>query len=635
LLAAYAWLCLLAARYEEAARYYELALPGFSANGDRVALAAIYTNLGDTYHHLGDSTRAVSMLSRAEPILRQTHADSELRVCLNTMALEDLDRGRAAQATARLKESLEIARRLKEERSEAEVLNNLALAAVASKKWDAAAEYNRRALAIKRRRQDPDAVLYSLLNAARIMEGRHDFDGALTTLNSLTERKYLNPAPRIDAEVEYIAIYRQLGDEARARLHYQNGLELSERVRSRLLDNEHKLAYYDSQNSLNQQWVRLLVEENHVAEALDVAETSRARLMLERLERDNAVRRLPHPDFKSLARRLKTTLVSYWLAPEESYAWVVTPQSIRLARLAGERKIDALVDEYRATIENLADPLASSGTGDRLRNCVLDPIRPFLNGAQDIILVPDGPLHSINFEALPVDGHYWIDDVTLSVAPSLRVLAMANPKRLPPDAKSVFVVGDALPSPGFPRLPKAAAEMQAIVRTFSGHASVLRGNGATPSAYLDADLTENYVHFAAHATANAERPLESAVILSPGRAGDRLTAKALLQKPIRADLVTISACHSAGVRSYHGEGLVGLAWVFLQTGAHGVIAGLWNASDSSTAALMADLYSWISRNEEPARALRQAKLALVHAKSQYRLPYYWAPFQYYVGAGRR
>jgi CHAT domain-containing protein len=183
----------------------------------------------------------------------------------------------------------------------------------------------------------------------------------------------------------------------------------------------------------------------------------------------------------------------------------------------------------------------------------------------------------------------------------------------------------------FPRLPNASREIDTVAALFP-NAVVLRGAKATPAAYLSESAPYTYIHFAAHASASSELPLESAVILSPGGPDGRLTARDLLNKPIRAELVTISACRSAGVRSYHGEGLVGFAWVFLQTGAHGVIAGLWDASDEAAARIMTGLYNRISRHQNAPGALREAKLELVHGGGHFDRPYYWGPFQYYLGA---
>ena len=91
------------------------------------------------------------------------------------------------------------------------------------------------------------------------------------------------------------------------------------------------------------------------------------------------------------------------------------------------------------------------------------------------------------------------------------------------------------------------------------------------------------IHFTAHATANVESPLDSAVVLSGPDDGYKLYARDVAETPLRADLVTVSACRSAGERTYSGEGLVGFAWAFLRAGARNVIAGLWDVDDRSTA----------------------------------------------------
>jgi CHAT domain-containing protein len=106
----------------------------------------------------------------------------------------------------------------------------------------------------------------------------------------------------------------------------------------------------------------------------------------------------------------------------------------------------------------------------------------------------------------------------------------------------------------------------------------------------------------------------------------------VVRHPLTAYLVTISACNGAGTKSYAGEGLVGLSWAFLRAGAHNVIAGLWEVSNASTPQLMDELYKGIHAGEDPATALRKAKLTLVHSSGNYRKPFYWAPFLLYSGS---
>jgi CHAT domain-containing protein len=116
-----------------------------------------------------------------------------------------------------------------------------------------------------------------------------------------------------------------------------------------------------------------------------------------------------------------------------------------------------------------------------------------------------------------------------------------------------------------------------------------------------------------------------------------LYARDIIRRPLRADLVTISACYSAGDRAYAGEGLVGLSWAFLRAGAHNVIAALWDVTDASTELLMDEFYDELDKGASPETALRTAKLSLLR-DSKFRNPFYWAPFQIYARlkeAGRR
>lgn len=136
----------------------------------------------------------------------------------------------------------------------------------------------------------------------------------------------------------------------------------------------------------------------------------------------------------------------------------------------------------------------------------------------------------------------------------------------------------------------------------------------------------------AHGTASHTRPLDSAVILGGTADSYKLYAREIVAHPLRARLVTISACNGAGTRAYAGEGLVGLAWAFLRAGARNVVASLWEISDApSTTQVMDKLYEGLGRGEDPATALRDAKLFLLRSntKTVYAKPFYWAPFQLY------
>ncbi len=215
----------------------------------------------------------------------------------------------------------------------------------------------------------------------------------------------------------------------------------------------------------------------------------------------------------------------------------------------------------------------------------------------------------------------------MSIAPSLGLLA-GRPARASSERRLLLLGDPAAADASFPPLAHAAAEMESVTRRFGGRDRVVLSRAAaTPEAYRAAGPGRfSAIHFTAHAVANRESPLDSAVLLS----GGKLYAREVMDVPLTADLVTISACRGVGLRTYSGEGLVGFAWAFLRAGARHVIAGLWDVNDQSTAALMDVLYGELAAGKPPAAALRAAKLSLIASPGNLRKPYYWAPFQLYT-----
>ena len=131
--------------------------------------------------------------------------------------------------------------------------------------------------------------------------------------------------------------------------------------------------------------------------------------------------------------------------------------------------------------------------------------------------------------------------------------------------------------------------------------------------------------------ASRQSPLDSAVVLARDGDSSKLYAREIVKHPLKARLVTVSSCLSAGNASFSGEGLVGLAWAFLRAGAQQVVAALWEVNDSATPQLMDAMYASLAKGNDPATALRAAKLALLHSDTVYRRPLYWAPFVLYGG----
>ena len=339
-----------------------------------------------------------------------------------------------------------------------------------------------------------------------------------------------------------------------------------------------------------------------------------------------------------ISQHTNAIILEYWLKPEHSYLWAVTPNNVALFKLPADTEINAAVQDYRKALLGPRDPLDTGNTsGRKLYDMLVAPAHNLIRPGARVIVIADGGLNNLNFETLIAPApkpHYWIEDVTLSDASSLALLAGSR-HATAPRLRNLLLVGDPVSaSPEYPRLPQGATEIDRVEQHFPAKARlVLAGAQATPQAYLASDTGRfSYVHFVAHGTASRTTPLESAVILSPQGDSYKLYARDIVTKPLHADLVTISTCYGAGSRAYTGEGLVGLSWAFLRAGAHNTIAALWEVNDASTAQLMDQLYAGIDKGKDPAAALRAAKLAMLHSDGVYRRPFYWAPFQLYQGS---
>ena len=382
------------------------------------------------------------------------------------------------------------------------------------------------------------------------------------------------------------------------------------------------------------------------SEAFSVADDSRAKTLAEGLgilsktsDCSSQNRAAIHSHRRASSPR--AAVLFYWLGAQQSYLWTVTLNRITLVKLPPAAEIDALVQRYRKSLLGPRDVLENGDSdGIALYKTLIAPAEPFIPAKTQVVIIPDQALNNINFETLLVPApkpHYWIDDVTISYASSLKMLPGRNGDPSI-NTRKLLLIGDPIvPDPKYPPLSEATTEMERVAANFPAqHIQMYKREAATPTSYLDSKPEQySYIHFVAHGTASQLSPLDSAIVLSKATAEEdsfKLHARDIIAHPLRADVVTISACYGSGSTIYDGEGLIGLSWGFIRAGAHNVVGALWAVSDKSTSQLMGEFYSEIRKGRSPEDALRAAKLSLLHSDTIYRKPIYWAPFQLYTGS---
>ena len=545
--------------------------------------------------------------------------------------------GDLASAADHYRRALALARDIDDSQAVAQLLSNLGVIALEQERYDEAEIAIREALVIKAKIDDRAGTQNSRLAEGQIWAGRGEHAKAEARYREVIGSPDTEQVALWETHAGLARLYVKTQRATEAEGEFRKAFAVMERFRGKLRQMEHKISFFSSLGQFYDSYVDFLVEAGRADEALTVADESRALLLRETL----ATGRRPVPAVSAAraqetARALDAVILSYWMAPRRSFLWVVTPGKVALHLLPDEASIEKHVEAHQELIAGSRDPLAEAAPdAEWLYRNLVEPARASIPRGSRVVFVADGPLHQINPETLVVPSpqpHYLLEDVTLTAAPSLVLLAQA-PRRVSRPTAGILLIGDAISaSEEFPALPHAAKEVAAIAERFlPAERSVYSGALADPSVYKTADPRRfTYIHFAAHAQANREVPFESAVILSPRNDSFKLYARDVVGIPLEADLVTLSACRSAGSRTYAGEGLVGLAWAFLSAGAANVVAGLWNVEDSSTADLMGELYRGLRQGRDPAESLRAAKLGLLRSETAHRKPYYWAPFMTYA-----
>jgi CHAT domain-containing protein len=628
-------------------------------------------NIGWAYYKLGDSEKALGLFLDAEKVASGLGDLYEQGIWLTDVGYVYMGARNVDLAEKSLRQALEVEQRANSKEDIYNALRALARLALQTNDLANASQYAQRAVEIARQDGNHLDELYPMLVQGQIAARRGDTATAENKFREVERDKICPVFLKWEAEHSLARLYEDENRPDSADREYRAALATFEAARDDVRHEDSQLSFLTNASRIYDDYVHFLVARGKMDDALRWADYSRARTLAEGLGllARGASTGPPPLNPQQIARRAEGTILFYWLGEKQSYLWAITPRKTSLFTLPPGSEIEAVVERYRKALGGPQDVLESADQNGRwLNRTLIAPAQALLKKDAKVFVIPDGSLNNLNFETLLVSGptlsdknvHYWIEDVTIANASSLRVLGAARAgkgKSTETRDHRLLLVGNSVaPNDQYPELPKAAAQMESVARHFpAAEQRIITREQATPAAYLASSPERfSYIHFVAHGTASRLSPLDSAIVLSKivlsktvqsksvlsktapseGNAEDdsfKLYARDIIRRPLRADLVTISACYGAGERAYSGEGLVGLSWAFLRAGAHNVVAALWEATDASTEQLMDKFYDELDKGAGPDAALRAAKLSLLRGGG-FHNPFYWAPFQLYAGS---
>jgi CHAT domain-containing protein len=251
--------------------------------------------------------------------------------------------------------------------------------------------------------------------------------------------------------------------------------------------------------------------------------------------------------------------------------------------------------------------------------------------AQNLLIIPDGNLNYLPFEALLTSNFeaskrneipYLIFEKQISYAYSIGILLNSNeskPQNTTQKAVGFFPVFQNQYR-GFSELTYSLKEAESIGSNYP--LTLFANQNATKTNFIQNASRFPVIHISTHA--QSERDSLPAFISFYDKTL-YLTEIYGYQFPI--DVLVLSSCETGIGHISKGEGVMSLARGFSYAGVKKLVVSLWEINDQSTALLMGDFYKNFAENHHVSTSLHQAKINYLRNPNipvYKKTPNYWA-----------
>ncbi len=346
-------------------------------------------------------------------------------------------------------------------------------------------------------------------------------------------------------------------------------------------------------------------------------------------------------------------LLAYAVTGDHLYMLVVSADTAVLKRVSG-KGIPEAVKALNASVIS-RDHERYMKAAHELHEMVFAPVAPLLR-KPELLIIPDGELHRINFEALlsaPAGAsdfrkHLLLQRYAIAYLLSATTAVQFSGLKQGRQTKTLAL------APGFSDELKQGYIAQVrdsarLDRDFLGHvrqpfalstaqelgellsATVLVGGEADERGFRAQAKDYGILHLGTHAELNEHAPMYSRLVLSKdggsieADADGYLHAYEIYEMDLRAQLAVLTACETGAGSNAEGEGVRSLGYSFAYAGCPSLVTSLWEIDEKSSSEIIKRFYEHLADGMPKHVALRQAKLEyLEDSGDELALPYYWA-----------
>ncbi|EAY27689.1 CHAT domain-containing protein [Microscilla marina] len=347
----------------------------------------------------------------------------------------------------------------------------------------------------------------------------------------------------------------------------------------------------------------------------------------------------------------KTALIEYVLTDEQLYSFVITKAGFWVKQQAVNRKkTEAEIKKWFYNIKGGTDD-SYLERGHRFFKQFIQPIEKHISSKKHLLIVPDGLLSNLPFEAFITKPHppngkqhqypYLIRRWGVTLYPSASLALLKQQRRKATHTQEFMgfapVFQTKYATSGIFRrnlsaLPYTKTEVENIHRLFTSLKRTSKiYTGEQVSERMIKNLTGYYrfVHFATHGMLDDDTPILAFYpdkVIDSAQANDgELSLEEIFNLKFKADMVVLSSCQGGAGRNVKGEGILAITRGFVYLGVPHIIYTLWSVNDKDAAELMIRFYKLLNQNKTYREALRLAKLSMLQdPKTAW--PKWWAGF---------
>lgn len=684
--------------YAASIEYFEKAKSITDSLNEKGATADVLIEIGQVYSARGQSNLALEYFQNSLAINQEIGKKNGIAQAMNKIGETHFKQHEYERALDYYSKALERFEELGEKASIAYTFEKIALLHYSNRKHEQALDFAARAEAIAGEIGNPEILWEAQTTAGKCYFELKQFEQAQTTLGEAVKtvenlRTMVAGGEREKQQFfeTRVTPYYALINLMIAQNRNDRALQYAEKAKSRVLLDVLESGKVDVDKSMtsdekdNEERLRVLlvalnsqIHNENQKQKPDTKRVDELKLDLEKargnFEGFEAGLYVAHPELKifrgkspdfnltdagNLFPENSAALLEFVVTDETTYLFVLTKEedadSIQLKTYPvqiGRKELTDIIDHFGQQISNR--DLNFQELATKLYNLLLKPAQPQLQKKTMLVIVPDGELWRVPFQALMVaPERFLIENFAISYSPSLTVLpemqklekqdadlsfnfdflAFGNPMI---QHQMVAHVQDTHRDENLDPLPEAEREVKSLGKLYGKESKIFVGADAREDTLKAEASHSRILHLATHGIFDNTSPLYSHLVFSQSSEAPNedglLEAWEIVKMDLKANLAVLSACETARGQFGAGEGIIGLAWAFFVAGCPAVVVSQWKVGSASTSDLMLAFHKNLKESKlDAAHALQQAQLKLLHTE-KYRHPFYWAPFVL-IGSG--